>query len=191
MQCVRTQDKTKGEKKNQKAPTFSKGICISPNVSLGVSKAVSNSSAENSTEIFKRCLKSCSNNNNLKNLNTKHAQQTQWKPKKNHSLEAHIKKIEYWSQFPHGPEVVTRQLSRRGRFYQRRHDLAALLGLRRRRRRRLLPASLPLGSLRPRRLRRRVQSCSRANGTGARGAVSGGGGRSSICLLYTSPSPRD
>lgn len=102
------------------------------------------------------------------------------KKKKNQSLEAHIQKIEYWSQFPHGPEVVTRQLRRRGRFYQRRHDLAALLWLRRRRRRRLLAASLPLGGLRPSRLRRRVQACSRANGTGARGAVPGGGGRSSI-----------
>lgn len=53
-------------KKNKKAPTFSKGICISPNVSFGVSKAVSNSSAENSTEIFKSGLNSCNNNKNLR-----------------------------------------------------------------------------------------------------------------------------
>uniref|UniRef100_A0A2P2LR16 Uncharacterized protein n=1 Tax=Rhizophora mucronata TaxID=61149 RepID=A0A2P2LR16_RHIMU len=38
---------------------FSKGICISPNVSLGAIKAVSNSSAENSTCIFNRRLKTC------------------------------------------------------------------------------------------------------------------------------------
>lgn len=42
--------------KNTK-PTFNKGICISDKVLLGVIKAVSNSSAENSTAIFKRGLK--------------------------------------------------------------------------------------------------------------------------------------
>lgn len=47
--------------KNQegKAPTFNKGMCTSLNVSLGVRRAVSNSSAENSTDIFKRGLNNC------------------------------------------------------------------------------------------------------------------------------------
>lgn len=42
-----------------KSPTLSSGICKSLRVSFGVINAVSNSSTENSTCIFKRCLKTC------------------------------------------------------------------------------------------------------------------------------------
>ena len=62
--------------KKKKKPTFSKGICIWNKVSLGVRRAVSNSSAENSNEIFKRGLNSCRKAQHFS------IQKTQWKKKR-------------------------------------------------------------------------------------------------------------
>lgn len=46
----------KALRKEIRAVTFNKGICTSPRVLFGVIKAVSNSSAENSTLIFNKGL---------------------------------------------------------------------------------------------------------------------------------------
>ena len=52
------------ENNEKRAPTFNKGMCTLARVLFGVIKAVSNSSAENSTFIFKRGLKIFKSNNN-------------------------------------------------------------------------------------------------------------------------------
>lgn len=163
--------KTQTSDSKNKAPTLSKGICISLNVSLGVRRAVSNSSAENSTEIFKRGLNTCSNKvqqirkpQNTTYIITPSTQSNS----EDHSFPAHMQEIEYGSQLPHGPQVPPGQLRRWGRFHKRRHDLAALLLLLLLRR--VLPPPLLLRSFSPpldRRLRCRIETRSSANGTRA------------------------
>lgn len=112
-------------------PTFSNGMWMSLKVSLGVSKAVSNSSTVNSFWIFNSGLKTCSSKKQkLKSQNATICKnfvsgERDWTPK------AYMQEIEYGRQFPLRAEGPTRQLRGRRLLNQRGHDLAALLLLRR------------------------------------------------------------